>query len=48
VVLRFINKDGKQFIEEFQPEISRKAGIILKDYLNTAIATLDAKYMIDL
>eukprot|EP00092_Neocalanus_flemingeri_P106478 GFUD01136635.1.p1 GENE.GFUD01136635.1~~GFUD01136635.1.p1 ORF type:complete len:254 (-),score=52.36 GFUD01136635.1:52-813(-) len=48
VVLRFINKDGKQFIEEFQPEISRKAGLILKDYLNKAIANLDAKYIIDL
>ena len=31
---RFINKDGKKFIEKFQPEISRKTGIILKDYLN--------------
>jgi hypothetical protein len=48
VVLRFINKDGKKFIEEFQPEIARKAGAILKDYLNKAIVNLDAKHMIDL
>jgi len=34
VVLRFINKDGKKFIEEFQPQIAKKAGDILKDYLN--------------
>jgi len=48
VVLRFINKDGKKFIEKFQPEIARKAGAILKDYLNKAVANLDAKYMIEL
>jgi len=47
IVLRFINKDGKKFIEQFQPEIAKKAGIILKDYLNKAVGNLDAKYVID-
>ena len=33
-LFRFINKDGKKFLEEFQPEIAKKTGAILKDYLN--------------
>merc|ERR1711915_368005 len=33
-------KDGKKFIEEFQPQIAKKAGAILKDYLNKAIGNL--------
>ena len=34
-VLRFINNDGKKFIKDFQPEIARQTGAILKDYMNT-------------
>jgi len=48
VVLRFINKDGKKFLEEFQPEIAKKTGAILKDYLNKSLQNLDAKYIIEL
>ena len=31
---RFINKDGKKFVEQFQPEISRKTLPILQNYIS--------------
>ena len=34
-VLRFINKDGKNFIKKFQPEITRQIEPLLTFYLNT-------------
>merc|ERR1712142_660816 len=43
----FINQK-KNFVDNFQPGITRKMGEILKDYINKAIANLDAKYVIDL
>jgi len=46
-VLRFINKDGKNFVKEFQPEISKKIGFVLKDYFNKAIASTQASYLIE-
>eukprot|EP00092_Neocalanus_flemingeri_P092760 GFUD01117809.1.p1 GENE.GFUD01117809.1~~GFUD01117809.1.p1 ORF type:complete len:211 (-),score=40.13 GFUD01117809.1:111-743(-) len=46
-VLRFINQDGKNFIKEFQPEISKKMGVVLKDYFNKAIASAESRYLID-
>jgi len=33
-VLRFINNDGKNFIKNFQPEITRQIGPVLKNYIN--------------
>ena len=32
---RFINSDGKKFIKNFQPEITKQLGPILKNYINT-------------
>merc|ERR1719483_679134 len=46
-VLRFINRDGKNFVKEFQPEISKKIGVILKGYFNKAIANTEARYLIE-
>eukprot|EP00092_Neocalanus_flemingeri_P083162 GFUD01104341.1.p2 GENE.GFUD01104341.1~~GFUD01104341.1.p2 ORF type:complete len:134 (-),score=37.96 GFUD01104341.1:141-542(-) len=46
-VLRFINRDGKNFVKEFQPEISAKIGVILKDYFNKAIASVESQYLIE-
>jgi len=46
-VLRFINKDGKNFVEQFQPEISRKIRPILENYFSKAIASTDATYLIN-
>jgi len=46
VVLKFINQK-KNFVSNFQPGITRKMGGILKDYLNKALANLEAKYVID-
>ena len=34
LLFRFINRDGKNFVKEFQPEISQKIGVILKDYFS--------------
>ena len=31
---RFINNDGKNFIKNFQPEITRQIGPVLKNYMN--------------
>ena len=33
-VVRFINKDGEKFVEQFLPEISTKFGGIIQDLLN--------------
>merc|ERR1712106_1252500 len=46
-VLKFINRDGKNFVKEFQPQISAKIGVILKDYFNKAIASTEASYLIE-
>jgi len=46
-VLRFINRDGKNFVKEFQPQISAKVGVILKDYFNKAIGSTEASYLIE-
>jgi len=46
-VLRFINKDGKNFVTKFQPEISAKIGKIIKNYLNSAMGQVEAELMID-
>ena len=32
--IRFINNDGKNFIKNFQPEITRQIGPVLKNYIN--------------
>jgi len=46
-VLRFINKDGRKFVEQFQPEISRNIRPILLNYFNKAIASAEARYLIN-
>ena len=33
-LVRFINKDGEKFVEQFLPEISTKFGGIIQDLLN--------------
>ena len=33
-MVRFINKDGEKFVEQFLPEISTKFGGIIQDLLN--------------
>jgi len=45
-VLRFINNDGKNFIKNFQPEITRQIGPVLKNYMNTALRNVDASDVI--
>jgi len=47
-VLRFINNDGKKFIKDFQPEIARQTGEILKDYMNSALGSVKAEKIIDI
>ena len=39
-MFRFINRDGKNFVKEFQPQISAKIGVILKDYFNKYVNVL--------
>merc|ERR1719461_700134 len=46
-VLRFINKDGKNFVPKFQPEISRNIKPILQNYFAKAIASTEAGYLIN-
>jgi hypothetical protein len=46
-VHRFINKDGKNFVDRFQPEISRQIRKILLVYFNKAIANARSSYFIN-
>jgi len=46
-VLRFINRDGKNFVKEFQPEITKQIRPIFEDYFNKAIARAKASYLIE-
>jgi len=46
-VLRFINRDGKNFVKEFQPEIAKQIRPIFTDYFNKAIATVESRYLIE-
>jgi len=46
-VHRFINKDGKNFVDRFQPEISRQIRKILLVYFKKAIASARASYFIN-
>jgi len=47
-VLRFVNRDGKNFIKNFQPQITKNLGPILKNYVNTATRNIDASDVINL
>ena len=40
-MVRFINKDGEKFVEQFLPEISTKFGGIIQDLLNRWIIDWD-------
>jgi len=46
-VHRFINKDGKNFVDRFQPEISKQIRKILLGYFKKAIANAESRYFID-
>jgi len=46
-VHRFINRDGKNFVDRFQPEISRQIRKILLVYFRKAIANAEARYFIN-
>merc|ERR1712242_585997 len=43
-VLRFINNDGRNFVDRFQPEIARNIEPILLNYFNKAISSAEARY----
>jgi len=45
-ILRFINRDGKRFIKDFQQEISAKVKHILLDHLNNALASVKKEYLL--
>jgi len=47
-VLRFVNRDGKNFIKNFQPQITKNLAPILQNYLNTATRNIDASDVINL
>jgi len=46
-VHRFINKDGKNFVDRFQPEISRQIRKILLVYFKKAIANAESRTFIN-
>jgi len=46
-VHRFINRDGKNFVDRFQPEISKQVRKILLVYFKKAIANAESSYFID-
>merc|ERR1712073_113351 len=46
-VHRFINRDGKNFVDRFQPEIAKQIRKILLGYFKKAIANAESRYFID-